>query len=262
MKIQLSILALVATCACATAASNPAASTPAASTTPNTSGYQALVAAPDRTDADRALDSGRKPAEFLEVLAVKPGMNVGELFAGGGYTTELLARAVAPSGKVYAENSKWVLDKFGKNWDARLARPVNANVVRQDRDLDAPFAPELAGTLDLVVTNANYHDAVWMNVDRAKMNAAVLAALKPGGRYVVADSSAKAGSGLADVKMLHRIDEAAVRAEVEAAGFKLVSSSDILRNPDDTRDWSASPMAAGAKRGTNDRFVLVFAKPE
>jgi predicted methyltransferase len=252
MRIQLCIVALAA-CACATAPSTPQASIG--------SQYQSLVDAPDRTAADRALDPGRKPAAFLEVLAVKPGMQVGELFAGGGYTTELLARAVAPSGKVYAENTKWVLEKFGKGWDERLARPVNAAVVREDRELDAPFPPELAGALDLVVTNANYHDAVWLGVDRAKMNGAVFAALKPGGRYVVSDSSAKPGSGLSDVKTLHRIDEAAVRSEVEAAGFKLESSSDILRNPADTRDWSASPMAAGPKRGTSDRFILSFVKP-
>jgi predicted methyltransferase len=243
---------LVAGCA-----SSPTAPSSSAATVD----YAALVAAPDRTDADRALDPGRKPAAFLAALGVQPGMKVGELFAGGGYTTELLARAVGPNGKVYAENPKWVLEKFGtKGWEARLARPADANVVREDTELDAPF-PNLDGQLDLVVINANYHDAVWMNVDRAKMNHAVLAALKPGGHYVVSDSSAKAGSGLAEVQTLHRIDEAAVRGEVEAAGFKLESSDDVLRNPADTRDWSASPGAAGEKRGTSDRFILRFVKP-
>lgn len=271
MKIELAIVSLAAACACATAptttapAAAPAAADSSASNAPaqsETARYQAIVAASDRTAADRAMDPGRKPVEFLEVLGLKPGMQVGELFAGGGYTTELMARAVAPGGKVFAENSKWVLDKFGHNWEERLARAANANVIRQDRELDAPFGPELTGTLDLVVTNANYHDAVWMNVDRAKMNAAVFAALKPGGRYVVSDSSAKPGTGISDVKTLHRIDEDTVRAEVEAAGFKLASTSDVLRNPQDTRDWNAAPMAAGAKRGTNDRFILVFTKPQ
>jgi predicted methyltransferase len=249
MKLHLVALAVVAT-SCAT---------PRASPPPD---YQALAAAPDRTEADRALDPGRKPAAFLQALRVLPGMKVGELFAGGGYTTELLARAVGPSGAVYAENSPLALQRFAaRPWGERLLRPVNANVVRLDREVDDPFPPELAGSLDLVVTNANYHDAVWSKVDRAKMNAAVRAALKPGGRYVVVDSSARPGSGVADVQTLHRIDEAVVRAEVEAAGFTLLRSDDVLRNPQDTRDWSASPSAAGERRGTSDRFFLEFGRP-
>ena len=56
------------------------------------------VAAADRTDADKALDAGRKPAELLAVLRVGEGMRAAELFAGGGYTVELLARVVGPTG--------------------------------------------------------------------------------------------------------------------------------------------------------------------
>ena len=221
-----------------------------------------IVNAPDRTDADRALDPGRHPAEFLEFLRVQPGMKVAELFAGGGYTTELLARAVAPDGRVYGQNSKWVLEKFAeKPWSARLERPVNHDVVRVDRELDDPLPPE-ARDLDLVVSNAIYHDTVWLNADRQKMNAAVFAALKPGGAYVVCDSSAKPGTGTADAQTLHRIDEQVVRTEVTQAGFQLADEGSFLRNPDDTRDWSASPGAAGEKRGTSDRFCLRFVKPQ
>jgi len=220
-----------------------------------------LVAATDRTDADRALDAGRKPAEFLAFLEVKPGMKVAELTAGGGYTTELLARAVGPTGVVYGHNSKFVLERFAaKPWAERLARPVNKNVVRADRELDAPLPPEATG-LDLVVSNAIYHDTVWQNVDRTKMNVAVLRALKTGGAYVVCDSSAKNGTGVADVQTLHRIDEQFVRDEVAKAGFTLAGEGSFLRNPADTRDWSASPGAAGEKRGTSDRFCLKFVKP-
>ncbi len=223
--------------------------------------YEALVSAPDRTPDDLKMDPGRHPAAFLSALEVKPGMQVGELFAGAGYTTELLARAVGPTGRVYGENPRWVLERFAaKPWAERLARPVNQNVQRVDRELDDPFPPELRGKLDLVVTNANYHDAVWQKVDTAKMNAGAFAALKPGGRYVVCDSSAKPGSGPEVAEQLHRIDEGQVRKEVEAVGFKLEHSSDVLRNPNDTRDWNASPRAAGDKRGTSDRFLLVFVK--
>jgi predicted methyltransferase len=188
-------------------------------------------------------------------------MKVAELFAGGGYTTELLARAVGPTGVVYGQNTRFVLQRFAeKPWSERLSRPSNKNVVRVDRELDDPLPPE-ARDLDVVVSNIIYHDTVWQNVDRAKMNGAVFAALRSGGRYVVCDSSAKEGSGPETAKTLHRIDESFVRREVGAAGFKLAQEGDFLRNPADARDWNSSPMAAGDKRGTSDRFCLAFAKP-
>jgi predicted methyltransferase len=235
-------------------------STPGAATS-STPSYQAIVDAPDRTEADRALDPGRHPADFLAFVAPKPGMKVGELFAGGGYTTELLARAVAPGGVVYGENPKWALEKFAeKPWSERLTREAVKNVVRADRELDDPMPPEATG-LDVVVSNANYHDAVWSKVDRPKMNQAVFASLRSGGAYVICDSSAKAGAGINDVQTLHRIEEQVVRDEVAAAGFKLESSGDFLRNPQDTRDWNSSPVTAAERRGTSDRFCLRFVKP-
>ncbi len=233
----------------------PAASEPAPSVD-----YAALVAAPDRTDADRALDEGRKPAQLLEAIGVQPGDRVADLMAGGGYTTELLARAVGPQGQVYGQNNRFVLERFAEGpWSERLARPVNAPVVRLDRELDDPLGE--VGELDIVVMVLFYHDSVWQEVDRPAMNAAIFRALQPGGRYVVVDHSARAGSGLEDVETLHRIDEDTVRQEIAAAGFRLVDSPDFLRNPDDTRDWSASPGKAAERRGTSDRFVLVFERP-
>ncbi|MDP1826048.1 MAG: SAM-dependent methyltransferase [Archangium sp.] len=221
---------------------------------------QALVSAPDRTEADRALDPGRKPAEFLQFLGVGPGMHVADLMAGGGYTTELLSRAVGPNGVVYGENPKLILERFAeKPWSERLTRLPNAK--RLDRELGDPFPAELERTLDVVVSNAIYHDSVWLQVDRLQMNQAVYHALKMGGAYVVCDSSAKAGTGVGDVQVLHRIDEQVVRDEVTKAGFKLEASGEFLRNPEDTRDWSASPGAAGEKRGTSDRFCLRFVRP-
>jgi predicted methyltransferase len=218
------------------------------------------VASPDRTAADRALDPGRHPVETLAFLAIAPGMKVAELGAGSGYTTELLARSVGPSGTVYGQNSAVLLGFVGEAWKERLARPALSNTVRVDRELDAPLPPEASG-LDLVVMNALYHDTVWMKTDRAAMNRAVFAALRPGGAFVVIDSSARQGTGTAGAQSLHRIDEQLVRAEVLAAGFRLAGEGDFLRNPADTRDWNASPRAAGEKRGTSDRFVLRFVKP-
>jgi predicted methyltransferase len=64
-----------------------------------------------------------------------------------------------------------------------------------------------------------------------------------------------------EVQTLHRIDEKTVIDEVTKAGFKLAGEGTFLRNAADPRDWNASPMAAGEKRGTSDRFVLKFVKP-
>jgi predicted methyltransferase len=221
----------------------------------------AVVAASDRSDDDKKLDAGRHPGEVLAFFGVAPGMKVGEIASAGGYTTELLARAVGAGGVVYAENPKFILERYAeKPFSARLAKPVNAHVVRSDRELSDPFPPE-AHDLDLVVDVLFYHDTVWLGADRDAMNAAVFRALKHGGVYGIIDHAAKDGSGTNDVKTVHRIEERVLRQEVEKAGFRLDSKATFLANPADTRDWNDSPMAAGAKRGTSDRFVLKFVKP-
>jgi predicted methyltransferase len=219
------------------------------------------VAAADRSDADRALDAGRFPAETLAFFDIRPGMRVAELGAGGGYTTELLARAVGPTGRVYGQNPKFILERFAeKPWSERLAKPVNAPVVRVDREFDDPLPPE-ARDLDAVLIVLLYHDTVWLETDRARMNAAVFAALRSGGIYGVIDHSARPGDGARATKTLHRIEESVPVGEIEKAGFVLEATADFMRNPEDARDWSASPSSAGERRGTSDRFVLRFRKP-
>lgn len=243
-----------------TAAAPPSAPAPAVAETPLRRAEQ-IVAAPDRSPEDKALDAGRHPAQLLEFFGIAPGMRVGELFAGGGYTTELLARAVGDGGVVYGQNTKLVLERFAeKPWSERLAKPVMKRVVRVDRDFSDPFPPE-AKDLDAVLAILVYHDFVWQKADRDKLNRAVFAALKPGGIYGIVDHSAKAGDGIKVTESLHRIEESSLVAEVKKAGFSLDAEADFLRNPSDTRDWSASPRTAGEKRGSSDRFVLRFKKP-
>ncbi|MBK8251295.1 MAG: class I SAM-dependent methyltransferase [Polyangiaceae bacterium] len=222
---------------------------------------RAVVAAADRSEDDRKLDDGRHPGEMLTFYGIAPGMKVAEIGAGGGYTSELLARAVGPSGVVYGQNTKLLLERFAeKPWSARLAKPVMKNVVRVDREFDDPLPPE-AKNLDAVIIVLFYHDTVWLKADRGKMNAAIFNALKSGGVYAIIDHSGRAGSGTSETETLHRIEEKAVRDEVEKAGFKLAAEASFLRNPADTRDWNASPMKAAERRGTSDRFVLKFVKP-
>ncbi|HYC57885.1 MAG TPA: DUF3261 domain-containing protein [Candidatus Binatia bacterium] len=226
-----------------------------------TPAIRAIVGDIDRSDEDIALDAGRRPEELLAFLQVEPGMRVAELGAGGGYTAELLARAVGPSGTVYAQNSRFILERFAeKPWSERLTKPVMRKVVRVDREFSDPLPPQ-ARDLDLVVMNLFYHDTVWMKADRDAMNRAILRSLRPGGRFVVIDHSARAGRGVQDVESLHRIEESVVRGELLRAGFRLTRHAEFLRNPADARDWNDSPRAAGERRGTSDRFVLEFVKP-
>lgn len=252
----------VATVTATGSSTSDAAAAPAAANAVNTVNGAAIIGAADRSDADRALDDGRQAATFLDFLAITPGMVIADLGAGGGYTTELLARAVGPTGTVYGQNSKFLLDRFAeKPWSTRLAKPAMANVKRLDREFDAPIDPSLAGSFDVVVNVLFYHDTFWMETDRAAMNANIFAALKPGGAYVIVDHSGRHGSGVTEVKTLHRIEAKIVHQDILAAGFHLTEEADFLRNPDDTRDWNAAPGGAGEKRGTSDRFVLKFTKP-
>ncbi len=218
-------------------------------TQPPAPDFNALVASPERSEADRINDARRKPAQLLEFYGVRPGMQVLDISAGGGHNTELLARALGASGRVYAQNVA------AGRLDTRMQKPVMKNVVTVTREFDDPVPPE-ARNLDLVTFNFNYHDTVHMGVDRARMNRAVFNALKSGGTYIVADHSGRPGTGVTETNTLHRIEEAAVRREVEAAGFRLVAEGGFLRNPQDPRD---APVFK--PKQPNDEFVLKFVKP-
>ena len=218
--------------------------------------YEAIIASPDRADGDRQADVRRKPAKMLAFIGVKTGMKVLDMEASAGYTTELLARAVGPSGIVYAQDSAAVIERFVKDkFDIRAQKPVMKNVVHVVRDFDDPIPPDVSN-LDIITFFFAYHDITYMEVDRAKMNKKMLAALKPGGFLIIADHSAKPGAGISVAKTLHRIEESVVRQELEAAGFKLVEEANFLRNPEDPRE-----AAVFRPQQPNDEFVLKYQKP-
>ncbi len=210
---------------------------------------QHIIASPIRTDQDRRLDAARHPAEFLAFTQVKPGMQVLDVSAGAGYTSQLLALAVGPNGMVWAQRPQ-----PGAALTKRLSDQPQANLAVVIRPFEEPV-PDLAPPLDLITLILNYHDLTYLPVDRAKMNRRLFAALKPGGHFVVIDHSAKAGADIAVGKSLHRIDEAIVLTEVEQAGFVLDAESDFWRDPADTREQSSSD----AKIPT-DKFALRFVK--
>jgi predicted methyltransferase len=232
------------------------ASAPAA---PVPSYVKAAVSDPARPDADTKRDADRKPADMLIFAGIKPGMRVMDLIPGGGYFTRIFAKTVGPKGYVYAFQPI-ELDHFFKD----KAPPVvavagqypNVSVIRAS--VNTLVAPE---SLDIVWTSQNYHDLkddFFKPADTALVNKAVYDALKPGGLYIVLDHAAEKGSGIRDTDTLHRIDQAVVTKEVEAAGFKLIGESNILRNPKDSRTVKVFDPSI---RGHTDQFILKFRKP-
>jgi predicted methyltransferase len=212
--------------------------------------YNAAIASPVRTDQDRRMDASRHPAEFLPFTQVKPGMQVLDVATGGGYTTQLLALAVGPTGKVWAQ-----AQQPGATITKRLADQPQANIALVARSFEDPV-PDNAPKLDLITIVLNYHDISYLPIDRAKMNQRLFAALKPGGHLVIVDHSARAGTGIADGKTLHRIDEAVVVTEEKQAGFVLEAEGTFLRNPADTRAESSND-----PKVPTDKFALRFVKP-
>ena len=218
----------------------------------------AAINSPERPAADKALDAGRRPDQILAFYGIKPGMKVADIFAGGGYMTELYARIVGPTGTVYSQNPSFP-EKFKKiedAWNERLKEPALKNVVKISKPLDAPdLLPVPPESLDAVVIHLNYHDMVGLKLDRENVNAAVFKALKPGGIYGIVDHSAKPGTGDTQTTTLHRIDEDFLIKDVEKSGFKLYGASSALRHPEDDRTWYVFK-----HRGETDRFMLKFVK--
>ena len=217
--------------------------------------YRAIVASPDRSEADHQTDQRRNPELLLAFTRARPGMRVLDMGAGAGYSTELLARAVGSSGTVYAQDSPGVPPRAKERFEERAKTAVMRNVVRVLRDYDDPVPPGVHD-LDLITFFFAYHDTAFMGVDRAKMNRALFGALRPGASLVIADHSAQTGAGTSVTKSLHRIEEATLRREIEAAGFRLDSEGDFLRHREDPRD-----SIVFRPKVPVDEFVLKFVRP-
>jgi predicted methyltransferase len=220
----------------------------------------AAVADPDRPAEDRARDADRKPAQCIAFAGIKPGDKVADLMPGKRYFTRIFARVVGPKGWVYAFYPSEIDAMYAKHHLTVPPpdEPRYPNVSSLHGSIANFVTPE---KLDVVWTSQNYHDLhdkFFGPVDIAAFNKAVFNALKTGGIFIVLDHAAQPGSGLRDTDTLHRIDPAAVKSEVEAAGFKFVGASDVLHNPADPHTAAVFDKSI---RGHTDQFIFKFQKP-
>ena len=226
---------------------------------PGAPDYAAVLASPVRTDADRARDEARQTLATLDFLGVQPGWRVADMIMGSGYFTRTLAAAVGPQGHVTAwQPAEFIAFEasYGEAATAAEALP-NVEVIRSP--IGAPAFPP---GLDLVFTAQNYHDLhlePFADDTAARVNAAVFAALRPGGYYVIIDHHALEGAAADAPDSLHRIDTERVIREVEAAGFVQSGMSPALWNDDDPRTANVFDPSI---RGRTSQFTLSFRKPE
>ena len=216
----------------------------------------------ERPEADRALDSQRKPDILLGLMELTPGQRVLDLEAGGGYTTELLAEAVGAAGEVLMQNPPWLANRVATRIAARLEGNRLPNVRALERNFDDLGLA--TGSVDRAAWIMGPHE-LWFHPAPEVSFGEPLAVfqelarvLKPGGRVLLVDHAAAADAPLAVGGTLHRISEGAVEALANAAGLTLRARSDALRNAADDRTGNVFDAAL---RGQTDRFILVFEKP-
>lgn len=257
------LLAIVAVSACSQYATKPTVAGSGAMAEPASAIYAAALSSPARPDSDRARDAGRKPAEVLEFLGIKPGMTVLDMFTGGGYYAEILSGVVGADGKVIAQSNQAYLAFVGDAFEDRFGsgRPKNVEVLMaENNELELQ-----ANSLDAVMLVLSFHDLYhvdvengWPKIDGPAFLAELKKGLKPGGIVAIIDHYAEAGAPPESGDTVHRIDPAVVIADMQAAGFVLQSQSDILRNAND--DLSKMVFAPEV-RGKTDRFVMRFSNP-
>jgi predicted methyltransferase len=242
---------------------------------------QQAVAAPTRTEANRARDVYRHPGETLAFFGVKPTDTVVEIWPGGGWFTEVLAPYLAKAGgRLILANAK---GEFGKSISTELASdPVIYGKVERAAFPSLMGGTGVApGTADVVLTFRNVHNwrGGYMTDNKQDYSLAafqeIYAMLKPGGTLGVedhrlpekADSERERNSGYMKVSTVRRL--------AEQAGFKFVAASEVNANPKDSADWpkgvwTLPPTYAEGEAdraryqaiGESDRMTLKFVKPK
>ena len=220
------------------------------------------VASRDRTADNAKLDPSRKPAALLAFLGLRKGMQVLDLFGGNLYWSEIIAPAVGQKGHVTIWQPGQFLTPDGrKKLDGFAAAHLNVSW------LTSPFeSPNLpVSAYDFALINLDYHDVYWENKERGVVRMdpdawlkTLYSAMKPGAIVGVVDHAATPGGDTrAVVEKFHRIDPAVVRRDFRKAGFILIGTSAMYRNPADTHQVLVFDPAI---RGKTDRFVMKFRK--
>jgi predicted methyltransferase len=217
------------------------------------------IASSERTAKDRERDAREKPAEVLAFAGVKPGMTVVDMFAGGGYYTELLAGVVGPTGKVLSVNNV-PYAQFAK--DAAKERFTEGRLKNVERRLvEASYMNLPPKSADLIVIVMSYHDVFWVEEKEGwpEINAdgfieSMKRMLKPGGKLLIVDHNAPAGTGKEMTKE-HRLNEEFAKKSLTSHGFVLEKTYDGLRNKDDQLDKLVFDPAV---RGKTDRYVHLY----
>lgn len=218
----------------------------------------AALAHPDRSDADRQRDVDSHPDAVMRFLNIRSGMTVLDLLAGSGYYSELLARAVGESGRVYLHNNQGYQGLM-RSLPRRLRGDGLESLtvyVREIEDINLP-----SDSVDLVLMVKVYHDFYYRNngwaIQPDSVFRTVHRILKPGGVLAVIDHRAPTGTRATFAQNLHRIAADFAREDIESRGFRLESASELLANPED--DGQASPFEP-ALRGRTDRFLHRYVK--
>ena len=178
--------------------------------------------------------------QLAELLALKPGMIVADVGAGGGAMSVVMAKWLGPEGRVYATD---VRAEQLAEIRAAVAQDALSNVVVLEGAESSTNLP--SECCDAIFLRDVYHHLTRPH----EFDASLLAALKPGGRLAIIDFPPEQGSslpaGVPDDRGGHGIPTSIVVAEVTRAGFRHVRT--MLRwPPDDDR---------------NMLFLVMFEKP-
>ena len=215
-------------------------------------GFREALASAERPAEEKARDASRKPEEVLNFVGIQAGMTVLELFAGGGWYTEVLSAAVGPEGMIYAQNPERFRERVGEAAAARASRLGNVEAfytVGSDIELPAPA--------DAAFTALNLHDYANRG-DEAGLAflRGIYDSLAPGGTLGVVDHVGVAGQ---DNTELHRMEATKARELLTAAGFVIEAESDLLTNPADDHTLGIRDPSI---RYNTDRMLFRARKPE
>jgi predicted methyltransferase len=220
----------------------------------------AAIANPERTAADRERDTRERPAEVLALAGVKPGMTVVDMFAGSGYYTELLAGVVGANGKVLSVNNVPYEAYSKEGVKARFTEGRLKNVDR--RIVEASYINFPPKSVDAIVICMSYHDAFWIDekegwpeINTAGFIDSMKRMLKPGGKLLIVDHNAPAGTGAEMAGKAHRLNEEFAKQSLTSRGFVLEKTWDGLRNKDDQLDKVVFDPAV---KGKTDRYVHLY----